>query len=165
MASHCCAGLLPIPCCARQHDSVAHLSTTCQPAVAECPHTAQSASTGAVGATYSTVEPMGSPTSRPASLSRRTLLRHSSFVRAVCVDALVRICAGGRSAMVVPTATWPDLKVRSSLERPQKRCQLNRSGPAPAGDCRLADRSRWSCNSAAFHIDIKTLQIKNGWPE
>jgi len=28
-----------------------------------------------------------------------------SFVRAVCVDALVRICAGGRSAMVVPTAT------------------------------------------------------------
>jgi len=24
----------------------------------------------------------------------RTLLRHSSFVRAVCVDALVRICAG-----------------------------------------------------------------------
>src|SRR5260370_39393066 len=95
MASHCCAGLLPIPCCARQHDSVAHLSTTCQPAVAECPHPAQSASTGAVGATYSTVEPMGSPTSRPASLSRRTLLRHSSFVRAVCVDALVRICAGG----------------------------------------------------------------------
>jgi hypothetical protein len=25
---------------------------------------------------------------------RCTLLRHSSFVRAVCVDALVRICAG-----------------------------------------------------------------------
>src|ERR1700751_1323767 len=95
MASHCCAGLLPIPCCARQHDSVAHLSTTCQPAVAECPHPAQSASTGAVGKTSPTVEPMGSPTSRPASLSRRTLLRHSSFVRAVCVDALVRICAGG----------------------------------------------------------------------
>ena len=55
----------------------------------------QPASTGAVGATNPTVEPMGSPTSRPASLSRRTLLRHSSFVRAVCVDALVRICAGG----------------------------------------------------------------------
>src|SRR5689334_9966853 len=72
MASDCCAGLLPIPCCARQHDSAAHLSTTCQPAVAECPHPAQSASTGAVGATNPTVEPMGSTTSRPASLSRRT---------------------------------------------------------------------------------------------
>src|ERR1700746_2471928 len=95
MASDCCAGLLPIPCCAREHDSAAHLSTTCQLAVEECSHPAQSASTGAVGTTYSTGEPMGSTTSRPASLSRRTLLRHSSFVRAVCVDALVRICAGG----------------------------------------------------------------------
>src|ERR1700751_2396888 len=110
MASHCCAGLLPIPCCARQHDSVAHLSTTCQPAVAECPHPAQSASTGAVGATNPTVEPMGSTTSRPASLSRRTLLRHSSFVRAVCVDALVRICAGGDqqwSSLPRHFSIWP----------------------------------------------------------
>jgi RNA-directed DNA polymerase len=40
-----------------------------QLAVAECSHPAQPASTGAVGATYPTVEPMGSPTSRPASLS------------------------------------------------------------------------------------------------
>src|SRR6266702_221474 len=97
MASDGCAGLLPIPRRARQHDSAAYLPTTCQLAVAECSYPAQSASTGAVGATYPTVEPMGSPTSRPASLSRRTLLRHSSFVRAVCVDALVRICAGAIS--------------------------------------------------------------------
>jgi hypothetical protein len=33
------------------------------------------------------------------------LLRRSSFVRAVCVYALVRISAGGRSAVVVRTAT------------------------------------------------------------
>jgi hypothetical protein len=32
-------------------------------------------------------------TPNPASLSRCLLLRHSSFIRAVCVDALVRICA------------------------------------------------------------------------
>jgi RNA-directed DNA polymerase len=38
-------------------------------AVAESSHPAQSVNTGAVGTTYSTVEPMGSPTSRPASLS------------------------------------------------------------------------------------------------
>lgn len=34
-----------------------------------------------------------------------SLLRHPSFIRAAGVDALVRICAGGRSAMIVPTAT------------------------------------------------------------
>jgi hypothetical protein len=38
-------------------------------AVAACSHQAQSASTGAVEAACSTVEPMGSRTSRPASLS------------------------------------------------------------------------------------------------
>jgi len=32
-----------------EHDSVAHLPTTCQLAVAECSHPTQSASTGAVG--------------------------------------------------------------------------------------------------------------------
>jgi hypothetical protein len=31
----------------------------------------------------------------PAPLSSSSLLRHSSFIRAVCVNALVRICAGG----------------------------------------------------------------------
>lgn len=32
---------------------------------------------------------------KSANISSRSLLRHSSFIRAVCVDALVRICAGG----------------------------------------------------------------------
>src|ERR1700751_3456332 len=132
MASHCCAGLLPIPCCARQHDSVAHLSTTCQPAVAECPHPAQSASTGAVGKTYPTVEPMGSPTSRPASLSRRTLLRHSSFVRAVCVDALVRFCAG--CALKAHGIQSPEMEAAAKLsEQPRtKSCVVSGNGHCEA---------------------------------
>src|ERR1700682_6011421 len=45
----------------------------------------------ALGTSYPSPESVDSS----ASLSRCTLLRHSSFVRAVCVDALVRICAGG----------------------------------------------------------------------
>lgn len=38
--------------------------------------------------------------------------RHSSFRRAVCVDARVRIRAGGRSAMGAPTATQSGRRVR-----------------------------------------------------
>jgi hypothetical protein len=45
----------------------------------------------ALGTSYPSPESVDSS----ASLSRCTLLRHSSFVRAVCVDALVRICVGG----------------------------------------------------------------------
>jgi hypothetical protein len=40
---------------------------------------------------------MDSNTPHPASLSGGSLLRHSSFVRAVCVNAPVRICAGAIS--------------------------------------------------------------------
>jgi len=32
---------------------------------------------------------------REANRSLGSLSRHSSFIRAICVDALVRICAGG----------------------------------------------------------------------
>jgi hypothetical protein len=49
----------------------------------------------ALGTFYPSPEPVDSSTPCSASLSRRTLLRYSSFVRAVCVDALVRIWAGG----------------------------------------------------------------------
>src|SRR5215469_8750963 len=38
-------------------------------------------------------------------LSQPALRRQTSSVRAVCVNALVRIRAGGRQATVVPTAT------------------------------------------------------------
>src|SRR5229473_3435245 len=49
----------------------------------------------AMGTLYPSPEPVDSSTPSSAPLSRRTLLRHSSFVRAVCVDAPVRIWAGG----------------------------------------------------------------------
>jgi hypothetical protein len=48
-----------------------------------------------VGTSYPSLEPVNSSTPRSAPLSRCTLLRHSFLVRTVCVDALVRICAGG----------------------------------------------------------------------
>src|SRR5216684_3605403 len=48
-----------------------------------------------MGTFYPSPELVDSSTPRSAPLSRCTLLRHSFFVRAVCVDALVRICAGG----------------------------------------------------------------------
>jgi glycosyltransferase 2 family protein len=46
----------------------------------------------ALGTLYPSLEPVDSSTTRSAPLSRCALLRHPSFVRAVCVDALVRIC-------------------------------------------------------------------------
>src|ERR1022692_5162799 len=89
------AGLLPIPRCSREHDSVAHLQTSRVQAMAECSGPPQSARKDVLGTFYPSLEPVDSSTPRSAPLSRCTLLRHSSFVRAVCVDALVRICAGG----------------------------------------------------------------------
>ena len=89
------AGLLPIPRCSREHDPVAHLQTSRVQALAECSSPPESARRDAVGTSYPSLEPVDSSTPRSAPLSRCTLLRYSSFVRAVCVDALVRICAGG----------------------------------------------------------------------
>ena len=62
--------------------------------MAQCFGPPQSARTDALGTFYPSLEPVDSSTPRSAPLPRCTLLRHSSFVRAVCVDALVRICAG-----------------------------------------------------------------------
>src|SRR3989449_11517093 len=95
MAPEGCAGILPIPRSSREHDAVAHLQTSRVQAMAECSGPPQPARTDAVGTFYPSLEPVDSSTPRSAPLSRCTLLRHSSFVRAVCVDALVRIRAGG----------------------------------------------------------------------
>src|ERR1019366_10581992 len=105
MAPEGCAGISPIPRSSREHDSVAHLQTSRVPAMAECSGPPQPARTDALGTFYPSLEPVESSTPSSAPLSRCTLLRHSSFVRAVCVDALVTDLCGGRSAMVVPTAT------------------------------------------------------------
>jgi group II intron reverse transcriptase/maturase len=48
-----------------------------------------------VGVTYSGFQQVDTHTSNPAPLSSSPLLRHSSFIRAVCVDAHVRIRPGG----------------------------------------------------------------------
>jgi hypothetical protein len=48
-----------------------------------------------VGATHPGLGKMDSTAPSSTPLSGGALLRHSSFVRAVCVNALVRICAGG----------------------------------------------------------------------
>src|SRR6266481_6454883 len=91
MAPEGCAVILPIPRFSREHDSVAHLQTSRVQAMAECSGPPQSARTDAMGTFYPSPELVDSSTPRSAPLSRCTLLRHSSFVRAVCVDALVRI--------------------------------------------------------------------------
>src|SRR5216684_2395424 len=64
-------------------------------AMAECSGPPQSTRKDALGTFHPSPEPVDSSTPSSAPLSRCPLLRHSSFVRAVCVDALVRICAGG----------------------------------------------------------------------
>jgi len=78
-----------------EHDSVAHLQTSRLPAMAECFGLPQSARKDVLGTFDPSLEPVDSATPSSEPISRCTLLRHSSFVRAVCVNALVRICAGG----------------------------------------------------------------------
>src|SRR5580658_867584 len=95
MAPEGCAGLLPIPRSPREHDTVAHLQTSCVQALAERFGPPQSARKDALGTLKPSLESVDSAPPRSAPLSRCTLLRHASFLRAVCVDALVRICAGG----------------------------------------------------------------------
>src|SRR5580658_749211 len=95
MASEGGAGLLPIPCCSRELGSVAYLLAARLQAVAECFSSSQSTRPGTLGTSLPHLVSVDSPAPRSASLSRCTLRRHSSSVRAVCVKALVRICAGG----------------------------------------------------------------------
>src|SRR5215470_13787129 len=63
--------------------------------MAECSGPPQSALKDVLGTFDPSLEPVDSSTPRSAPLSRCTLLRHPSFGRAVCVDALARIWAGG----------------------------------------------------------------------
>src|ERR1700675_1043898 len=95
MASEGGAGLLPIPCCSRQLGSVAHLLAARMQVVAERSRSSQSTRPGALGTSLPHLAPVDSSAPRSASLPPCTLRRHSSSVRAVCVKALVRICAGG----------------------------------------------------------------------
>src|SRR5262249_6868424 len=67
-----------------------------------------------MGSSPSSLEPMDSSTPCSASLSRCALCRHASKVRAVCVNALVRICAGG----VEQSASLPRQLDAVSFEAP-----------------------------------------------
>ena len=113
MASEGCAGLLPIPCCSRELGSVAHLLAARLPVVAERFSPSQSTRPGALGSSHPILLTGGFPSPAFCIPIPSPLRRHSSSVRAVCVNALVRICAGGDQR-------W------SSLPR-----QLPRTGDAP----------------------------------
>ena len=65
----------------------------------------QSARRGELAATDTAAGTLDSFPSGSASLPSSSFCRHTSKVGAVCVNAPVRICAGGRSEMAVPTAT------------------------------------------------------------
>src|ERR1700720_938714 len=87
--------LLPIPCCYREYRSVAHLQTARQSALAKCSRPPQPTRQEGVGVTDSSLQQVDTHTPNPASLPSCPLQRHSSFIRAVCVDAHVRIRPGG----------------------------------------------------------------------
>src|SRR6202035_5691314 len=106
MASEGRQRLLPIPRSAREYPAAEHLQAAHQSTVVPGTRTPQSTCPQKVGDSHSVVRKMDTAPEGPAPLSPSSLLRHPSFIRAVCVDALVRICAGGDQ-------TW------SSLLRPQ----------------------------------------------
>ena len=65
------------------------------PVVAERSRPSQSTRAGGLGPSQPTAQPVDSATHAFCILILTTLRRHSSSVRAVCVNAHVRICAGG----------------------------------------------------------------------
>ena len=105
MASECGHRLLPIPCCSREYRSTAHLQAARQPALAKRSGSSQPTYKEKVGVTDSSLRQVDTHTPNPAPLSSRPLPRHTSLIRAVCVDAHVRIRPGGHSVMSVPTGT------------------------------------------------------------
>jgi hypothetical protein len=95
MASEGGQRLLPIPRSARKPPSAEHLQAAHQPGVVSGTRTPEPARPQKVGDSHSVVRTMDPAPDSPAPLSSSSLLRHPSFIRAVCVDTLVRICAGG----------------------------------------------------------------------
>src|SRR6516164_1553523 len=144
MAPEGCAGLLPIPRSPREHDSVAHLQASRVQALAECSGPPQSARQDALGTLHPSLEPVDSSTPRSAPLSRCTLLRHPSFIRAVCVNALVRLCAGGDQR-------W------STLPR-QQWSMGDRFLTVPSGCCH--GRASKTAYQVEFRVQVRS---KSGW--
>src|SRR5271165_5975163 len=86
--------LLPLPCGPRKHRQVECLRATVA-AIVVAHSTPPQSATCAVGSAPTDLHPVASSPTRFASLSYSSLFRHSSKVGAVCVEAPVRICAGG----------------------------------------------------------------------
>src|SRR4051812_31303550 len=95
MASEGGHRLLPIPCCSREYRSTAHLQTARKSTLAERSGSSQSTREEEVGVTDSGLQQVDTHTPNLAPVSSCPLLRHPSFIRAVCVDAHVRIRPGG----------------------------------------------------------------------
>src|SRR6202035_1818463 len=95
MASEGRHWLLPIPRSARKSATAEHLQAAYQPAVVPGTRKPQAACPQKVGATPSVIRTVDTTSEGPAPTPSGPLLRHPSFIRAVCVNALVRICAGG----------------------------------------------------------------------
>jgi hypothetical protein len=92
--------------------------------VAEHSGSSQSTRAGAMGTSFRIARPVDSPAPSSASLSRQTLRRSPSCsVRAVCVNALVRICAGGGQRwsslprQLPKTAMWETEAGRQAMRR------------------------------------------------
>ena len=88
-------GLLPIPCCSRQQRDAWPVPESALLAVAASFLYVAVNGKLAWDRLSLGLQPLDSLPRVLASLSQRSLRRHSSEVRAVCVDAHVRICAGG----------------------------------------------------------------------
>src|SRR5215510_9650346 len=84
---------------ARQHRSAKHLRPTAAAFVAADSEPSQSTWPCRVGSVDPDLSTLDSSTPRSPSLPFRTLRRDPSKVGAVCINVLVRFCAGGRSVM------------------------------------------------------------------
>ena len=138
MASEGRQRLLPIPRGARKYPAAEHLQAAHQPAVVSDTRTPQSACTQKVGGSHSVVRPVDTAPESPAPLSSSSLLRHSSFIRAVCVNALVRICAGGDQR-------WSSLLRQLDRLCPTSGCLVNHLGRRSifSGRIHCLHKSRW----------------------
>src|SRR4051812_3409905 len=87
--------LLPVPRHSGQFPSAEILWATSPTAVVSHPMPPQSEAGVALESGTTDFQPLDPNPSYPASLSGATFLRYSSEVGAVCVNAPVRICAGG----------------------------------------------------------------------
>src|SRR5438552_385689 len=88
-------GLLPIPCGSWKPRSIANLWTASTAVVALDSKSSQPMRHAAVGSAHSDLQPLDSYPACLAPLSDGALHRHTSKAGAVCIEVLVRFCAGG----------------------------------------------------------------------